>query len=83
MGLGVLPAEVVGVVGADHGEARILVDAEDAPVHLRLVRDAVVLELQEIVAIAEDLQVAFCSRLRVLVETFFQASRDFTGKAGA
>ena len=42
-----------------------------------------ILKFKEIIALAEDLQMAFCSRLRVLVETFFQVSRDFTGKAGA
>ena len=60
-----------------------LAEAHDPLVDLALQRDTVVLEFQEIVSLTEDLQVAFCSRFRVLVETFFQVSRDFTGKAGA
>ena len=46
VGLRVLLAQVVGVVGADHGDARLLVDAQNPTVHLHLVRDAVVLEFQ-------------------------------------
>ena len=45
VGLRVLLSEVVGVVGADHGQARLLVNPQNPPVHHRLVPDAVVLEL--------------------------------------
>ena len=36
----------MGVVGADHGDACLLVDAQNPTVHLHLVGDAVVLEFQ-------------------------------------
>ena len=42
-----------------------------------------VLEFQEIVSLTEDLQVTFCRLLRLLVKSFFQISRNFTGQAGA
>ena len=45
LGLGVLPAQVVGVVGGDEGDARLLAEADDLGVHLLLGGDAVVLEL--------------------------------------
>ena len=54
MGGGILLAQVVGIVGADHGDARLLVDAQDPPVHLPLVRNAMVLELQVEAVRAEE-----------------------------
>ena len=44
---GVLPGEVVGIVGGHQGDARLLVQPDQPPVHLALDRDAVVLELQK------------------------------------
>ena len=46
MSLRILFLEIVGVVGTDHGQARFLMDAQNSPVHHRLVPDAMVLELQ-------------------------------------
>ncbi len=56
VGLRVLLPEVVCVIGAHHGQTRLLVDPEDALVHDLLVPDAVVLELQVEVVRAEDIR---------------------------
>ena len=55
MALGVLRPQVVGVVGADQWDARLLMDAEQIPVHQRLLGDAVVLQFQIEVILPEDL----------------------------
>ena len=52
--LRILPAEIVGVVGGDEGDARLLVDAAQPGVHLLLRGDAVVLKLQIIAVGAEE-----------------------------
>ncbi|MPM66798.1 hypothetical protein SDC9_113709 [bioreactor metagenome] len=46
MGLRVLFAEIVRVIGADHGQARLPVKLQNSPVHRLLVGNAVVLKLQ-------------------------------------
>ena len=51
----ILPAEIVGVVGGDEGDARLLVKAAQTGVHLLLGGDAVVLQLQIIAVWAEQL----------------------------
>ena len=53
--LGVLPPQVVGVVGGDEGNARLLVEAHQSGVHLPLGGDAVVLELQVVAVLPEPL----------------------------
>ena len=44
MGLGVLLPEIVGVIGADHGDTGLLMDLQDRLVHDLLITDAVVLQ---------------------------------------
>ena len=44
MGLGVLLPEIVGVIGADHGDTGLLMDLQDRLVHDLLIPDAVVLQ---------------------------------------
>ena len=44
MGLGVLLPKIVGVIGADHGDAGLLMDLQDRLVHDLLITDAVVLQ---------------------------------------
>ena len=46
MGLGVLLSEIVGVIGADHGDTGLLMDLQDRLVHDLLIPDAVVLQFQ-------------------------------------
>ena len=57
-------------------------DAEDAPVHLRLVRDAVVLELQVEMVRAEDLGHGQGVGFGVLILAVPEALGDLAGKAG-
>ena len=52
--LRVLGGQVVAVVGAHQGDARLQVDAEEGLVHHRLVPDAVVLELQVEPVLSEE-----------------------------
>ena len=80
--LGVLLPEIVGVIGADQGNARLLVQAQQAPVHRGLLGNAVVLQLQIEVVPAQDLlhgQGVFPGPLIVAAD---QAAGNFTGQAG-
>lgn len=82
MAFGVLLPEIVGVVGADQGNARLLVQAQQAPVHRGLLGDAVVLKLQIEIAPAQDLlhgQGIFPGPVIVAAD---QAAGNFTGQAG-
>ena len=54
MGLGVGFAQIVCVIGAHHGQSRLLMDAQDALVYHRLVPDAVILKLQIEMVRSED-----------------------------
>ena len=79
--LGVLLPEIVGVIGADQGNARLLVQAQQAPVHRGLLGNAVVLQLQIEVVPAQDLlhsQGVFPGPLIVAAD---QAAGNFTGQA--
>ena len=64
VGLGVLLPEVVCVIGAHHGDARLLMEPQDTLVHDGLVPDTVVLKLQIKVVRSEDFahlqSVVFC-----------------------
>ena len=44
VGLGVLLSEIVGVIGADHGDAGLLMDLQNRLIHQLLVPDAVILQ---------------------------------------
>ena len=44
MGLGVLLPEIVGVIGAGHGDAGLLMDLQNRLIHQLLVPDAVILQ---------------------------------------
>ena len=82
VGLCVFFAEVMGVVGADHGEACLLVEPQDLPVHDGLVPDTMVLDLQIEPVRAEELGqlqgVLFC----VFILAVAQLLGNFTGQAG-
>ena len=56
LGAAVLPAEVVGVVGDHQGKSSLPGNAENAQIHLPLLRQAVILKLQIKVLRAEDLR---------------------------
>ena len=81
MALGVLPAQIVGVVGADQGNARLLVQAQQAPVHRGLLGNAVVLKLQIEVVPAQDLLHSQGVFLGPLIVAADQAAGNFTGQA--
>ncbi len=52
--LRVLPAEVVGIIGDNEGDAGLLTEADQVPVYLLLGLDAVVLELQVVAVLPEE-----------------------------
>ena len=54
--IAVLPGQIVGVVGHHQRQARILGKAQDAAVDLLLLRQAVILQLQIKIPLAEDLR---------------------------
>ena len=80
--LGVLLPEIVGVVGADQGNARLLVQAQQAPVHRGLLGNAVVLQLQIEVVPAQDLLHGQGVFLGPLIVAADQAAGNFSGQAG-
>ena len=53
--LRVLLAEVVRVVCTHKRDARLLMDTQQPAVHLRLIADAVILQLEVVIPLAEDL----------------------------
>ena len=81
MGLGVLLPEIVGVVGADQGNARLLVQAQQAPVHRGLLGNAVVLKLQIEIATSQNVLHGQGIFLGPLIVAADQAAGNFTGQA--
>ena len=74
--LGVLLAQIVGVVGAHHGNARLVVQPQDAPVHLCLLPDAVILQFQIEIALPEDILHGQRVLLRALIVPVHQPPGD-------
>ena len=83
MGLPVLRVNIMAVVGGHQRDMKLRGHAEKGLVHLALHGDPMVLQLQKIIAFAEDLQMLFRRRLRFLIKTFFQKPGDLSGQAGA
>ena len=82
VGLRVLLSEVVGIVGADHGQPRLPVNAQNAPVHHRLVLDAVILKLQIKVVRAKNLRQLQGVTLGVLILPVPQPPGNLPRQAG-
>ena len=78
---GVLLPEIVGVIGADQGNARLLVQAQQAPVHRGLLGDAVVLKLQIEIVPAQNVLHGQGIFLGPLIVAADQAAGNFTGQA--
>ena len=83
VGLSVLPAQIVGVVGADHGDAGLLVDAQHPLVHRPLVRNTVVLELQIKSFRSKQLRKLQGTALCVFILAVAQPPRDLAGETRA
>ena len=81
--LGVLFAQIVGVVGAHQGDARLVVDAQQGAVHGGLVGNAVILQFQIEIALSENALHFQSVGLRALVIAVHDAAGDLTGQAGA
>ena len=79
---GVLLPEIVGVVGADQGNARLLVQAQQAPVHRDLLGNAVILKLQIEVALAQNVLHGQGIFLGPVIVAVYQAAGNFSGQAG-
>ena len=82
MGIRVCLMNIVGVIGADHGKPRLLVNPEQALVDDCLVPDAVILQLQIEVVRAEDVGQFQGVGLGVFVFPVPQHSGNLSGKAG-
>ena len=80
--LRVLPAEIVGVVGGDEGDARLLTQADERSVHLLLSRDSVVLELQVIAVLPEEGAHLQCHFLGLVILPPQQQPGDLPGHTG-
>ena len=80
MALGVLLTDMMGIVGTDQGDARLLMDLQQAPVDLRLLRDAVVLEFQIEIIRAKDLLHLQGVRLGAFVIAVEDALGDLPGQ---
>ena len=80
--LGVLLPKIVGVVGADQGNARLLVQAQQAPVHRGLLGNAVILKLQIEVALAQNVLHGQGIFLGPVIVAADQAAGNFSGQAG-
>ena len=82
MGFGVLRAQIVRVVRGDHRNPGFLMNAQNAPVDLRLFGNAVVLQLHVVVLRAEDVahfeRVGLCG----VVVAALQLPRQFPGQTG-
>ena len=78
----VLPPEVVGIVGGDQGDARLLMEAQQPPVHLPLDRDAVVLELQIVAVLPKQLPHLQGGLLCLLIVPRHQQLGDLSPQAG-
>ena len=71
----------MGVVGADQGDARLLVQAQQAPVHRGLLGNAVILKLQIEVALAQNVLHGQGIFLGPVIVAADQAAGNFTGQA--
>ena len=72
----------MGIVGGDQGDARLLMEAQQPPVHLPLDRDAVVLELQIVAVLPKQLPHLQGCLLRLLVVPRHQQLGDLSAQAG-
>ena len=78
--LGVLLPQVVGVVGTHQRDTCLVVDAQQLPVHLRLVGDAVVLQLQIEAVLPEDVPHGQGIFLRPVIVAVQQPAGYLTGQ---
>ena len=78
----VLPVQVVAVVRRHDGDACVLCQPEEFPVHLLLLGDPVVLELEVEILLAEDLLVFEGDPLRVVIPVLDEQRRDLAAEAG-
>ena len=79
---GVLPGEVVAVVGGHHGNARLPAQAHDPRDHRLLLRNPVVLDLQVVPVLPEQLPHLQGVGLGSLVVAVSQAAGDLPGQTG-
>ena len=78
----VLPGQVVGIVGHNQRQPRILRKAQDAAVDLLLLRQAVILHLKVKISLAEDLRQLQRIGLGALVVSCTQSAGDPAGQTG-
>jgi len=78
--LGVLLPEIVGIVGTHQRNARLVVEPQQLPVHLGLVGDTVVLQLQIKAVLTEDVPHGQGVFLRPVIVTVQYSAGDLTGQ---
>ncbi len=79
MRLGILPAEVVRIIGGDHADAQLLAQLEHSGIHLDLFRNAVLLNLEpEAVRSEASWRTIRRRPLGLLVVALPQVERDLT-----
>ena len=78
--LGVLLSEIVCIVGADHGDAGLLMDFQDRLVHDFLIPDTVILQLQIEAIRAKQLRHFQSIGLGIVVFAVPQTAGDLTGQ---
>ena len=81
MALGILLADIMGVVGADQRDACLLMETQKVTVHLRLLADAMILQFQIKVIRSEDLLHLQRILLGALIIAVQQPLRNFTCQA--
>ena len=82
LGGGVLLAEVVHVVGGHQGDVQLLGKLDQRIGHLSFALDAMVLNLQEIVALAHDALIASGHGLGLLQAAGKHQAGNISGEAG-
>ena len=83
MGFRVLRIGIVDVVRGDKLDAGLLGHLEELLVHQRLIRQPVILQLEEIVILPEDIPVLKRSLLCLLIQSFHDIPLNFTCKTCA
>ncbi len=77
---GVLPPQIMAVVGRDQRDAGVVRQHPQRGKYLLLLRQAVVLYLDKEVVFAENLPVLQCSLFRACIVVHHQPPRDFSGQ---
>ena len=82
LGVGIVFAEIVAVIGGDEGEPQVFFQLKQAGMNAVLHRKSLVLDFEKEIVLAKDVAVIGRSRARGCVVPFRQALGDFALEAG-